>query len=114
MCKETFDLHELILCVSEGCFCHRSNDTIELIDIQVYKIQDKMFVFTPQSFDRMVNYIDTDPSLAMSTLAYGLNYLATTWSDPGRPTLTLILHRAMLEDGLVPPPFINTLRKLRR
>ena len=32
----------------------------------------------------------------MSTLAYGLNYLSTSWSDLGRPTLTLILSNAML------------------
>ena len=35
--------------------------------------------------------MDTDPSLAMSTLAYSLNYLATNWRELGRPTVTLIL-----------------------
>jgi hypothetical protein len=41
-------------------------------------------------------YVRVDPSLAMSTLAYGLNYLSTSWSDLGRPTITLILSNAML------------------
>ena len=41
-------------------------------------------------------YVGVDPSLAMSTLAYGLNYLSTSWSDLGRPTITLILSNAML------------------
>ena len=91
----------------------RSNRDVGILTTsKVYKIQDKVFVFTPATFDRMVNYIDTDPSLAMSTLAYGLNYLSTTWDDPGRPTLTLIVNNAMIEDGKIPPPFINTLRKL--
>ena len=54
----------------------RSNRDVGILTTsKVYKVQDKVFVFTPASFDRMVNYIDTDPSLAMSTLAYGLNYL---------------------------------------
>ena len=53
--------------------------------------QGQTFIFTPQSFDRSVNYMDTDPSLAMSTLAYSLNYLATNWRELGRPTVTLIL-----------------------
>ena len=92
----------------------RNNSDVGILTTsKIFKIQDKTFVFTPQSFDRMVNYIDSDPSLAMSTLAYGLNYLSTTWTDPGRPTITLILNEAMVEDGKIPQPFVTTLRKLR-
>lgn len=79
---------------------------------KIYRIQDKIFVFTPQSFDRSVNYTDADPSLAMSTLAYGLNYLSTSWSDLGRPTLTIILASSMLDEGKVPVPIVKTLKKL--
>jgi len=77
-----------------------------------YKIQGKTFVFTPQSLDHMTNYIDTDPSLAMSTLAYGLNYMSTSWTELGRPTITLILGHSMVENGKIPQPYITTLRKL--
>merc|ERR1719228_2457822 len=59
-----------------------------------------------------MNYTDTDPSLAMSTLAYGLNFLSTSWSDIGRPTMTLILSAAMLEGDVIPPPIITTMKKL--
>ena len=48
----------------------------------------------------------------MSTLAYGLNYLSTSWSDLGRPTLTLILSTAMTEEGRIPNPMVTTLKKL--
>ena len=59
----------------------RSNRDVGILTTsKVYKVQDKVLVFTPATFDRMVNYIDTDSSLAMSTLAYGLNYLSTTWT----------------------------------
>ena len=87
-----------------GLSGRKNSDVGILTTSKLFKIQDKTFVFTPQSFDRMVNYVDTDPSLAMSTLAYGLNYLSTSWTDPGRPTITLIMPTAMIEDGLIPSP----------
>ena len=95
-----------------GLSGRKNSDVGILTTSKLFKIQDKTFVFTPQSFDRMVNYVDTDPSLAMSTLAYGLNYLSTSWTDPGRPTITLIMPTAMIEDGLIPSPVVTTLRKL--
>ena len=95
-----------------GLSGRKNSDVGILTTSKLFKIQDKTFVFTPQSFDRMINYVDTDPSLAMSTLAYGLNYLGTSWTDPGRPTITLILPTAMVEDGLIPSPVVTTLRKL--
>jgi len=95
-----------------GLSGRRSLDVGILATSKIYRIQDKTFVFTPQSFDQSMNYTDTDPSLAMSTLAYGLNYLSTSWSDLGRPTLTLILSSTMLEEGKVPVPMVATLKKL--
>ena len=95
-----------------GLTGRRSLDVGILATSKIYRIQDKTFVFTPQSFDQSMNYTDTDPSLAMSTLAYGLNYLSTSWSDLGRPTLTLILSSTMLEEGKVPAPMVTTLKKL--
>jgi len=96
-----------------GLSGRRSLDVGILATSRVYKIQGKTFIFTPQSFDRSTNYIDTDPCLAMSTLAYGLNYLSTTWSELGRPTVTLILSSDMLEDGnSVPRSMVRTLKKL--
>ena len=80
---------------------------------KVYSIQDKLFVFTPQNFDRSSNYAETDPSLAMSTLEYSISYLATSWSSPGRPTVTLVLSNSMLESGRVPPAIVAALRKLQ-
>ena len=56
-----------------GLSGRRSLDVRILATSRIYKIQNKTFVFTPQSFDRSMNYIDTDPCLAMSTLAYSLS-----------------------------------------
>ena len=79
-----------------------------------YKVQDKMFVFTPQSFDRNLYYTDSDPALAISTLKFGLNYLSNSWSELGRPTVTLILSNDMIgEDGSIPGPITDALHKIK-
>jgi len=96
-----------------GLSGRRSLDVGILATSRVYKIQKKTFIFTPQSFDRNTNYTDTDPCLGMSTLAYGLNYLSTTWSELGRPTVTIILSSDMLDDGVaLPQSVVRTLKKL--
>ena len=79
-----------------------------------YKVQDKMFVFTPQSFDRNLYYTDSDPALAISTLKFGLNYLSNSWSELGRPTVTLILTNDMIgEDDSIPDPITDALHKIK-
>ena len=67
-----------------------------LMTSKLYRIQGKLFAFTPQRFDFSRNYMDCDTSLMVSTLEYGLNSLATCWSTSGRPTITLILGENML------------------
>ena len=44
-----------------GLSGRKNSDVGILTTSKLFKIQDKTFVFTPQSFDRMVNYVDTDP-----------------------------------------------------
>jgi len=96
-----------------GLTGRRSHDVGILATSKIYQIQDKTFVFTPQVFDTKMNYTDTDPSLAMSTLAYGLNFLSTSWTDIGRPTITLILSSTMFEGDTIPLPLLTTMRKLK-
>ena len=79
-----------------------------------YKVQDKMFVFTPQSFDRNLFYTDSDPALAVSSLKFALNYLSNSWSELGRPTVTLILTNDMIgQDDTIPPPITDALLKIK-
>ena len=82
-----------------------------------YRVQNRIFVFTPQSFDRTIDYRVTDPCLAMSTLAYALNYLSNSWTMPGRPTVTLILTRDFIEldkdnKEVIPSSIIRTIKKI--
>eukprot|EP00092_Neocalanus_flemingeri_P036527 GFUD01039770.1.p1 GENE.GFUD01039770.1~~GFUD01039770.1.p1 ORF type:complete len:1190 (+),score=295.95 GFUD01039770.1:88-3657(+) len=95
-----------------GLSGRRSLDVGILATSRVYKIQNKTFIFTPQSFDRSMNYTDTDPCLAMSTLAYALNYVSTKWTELGRPTVTIILSSHMVVEGVIPQSMVRTLKKL--
>ena len=79
-----------------------------------YKVQDKMFVFTPQSVDRNLYYTDSDPALAISTLMFALNFLSNSWSELGRPTVTLVLTNDMIgEDDSIPEPVTDALKKIQ-
>ena len=102
-----------------GLSGRRSLDVGILATSRFYKIQNRTFVFTPQSFDRKLNYTDTDPELAMDTLAYALAYLASTWTMAmqGRPIVTLILTRDMLDHDkdnkeVIPSSIIRTIKKI--
>ena len=80
---------------------------------KLYKIQDKIFAFTPQRFDFSRNYMDCDISLMMTTLEYGLNYLSKCWNSTGRPTISLVVGSNMLENGKLPLPLQSALKKLK-
>ena len=90
----------------------KSKDIGILMTSKLYKIQGKLFAFTPQRFDFSRNYMDCDTSLMVSTLEFGLNYLSTCWSASGRPTLTLIMGENMLDAGRVPSSMLSTLKKV--
>ncbi len=96
-----------------GLTGRRSKDIGILTTSKLYKIQDKVFAFTPQRFDVSRNYMDCDTSLMMTTLEYGLNHLATCWGTSGRPLITLILGEDYMDNGKLHPAMLNTLRKLR-
>ena len=68
-------------------------------------------MFALQEFDSSSNHTDTDICQAMSTLAYELIHFFTSWNSPGRLYMTLVLCTAMLEDGRIPGPVLNTMKK---
>ncbi len=91
-----------------------SRDVGILTTSKLYKIQDRIFAFTPQRFDFSRNYMDCDPSLLVTTLEYGLNYLSRCWTTSGRPTITLVMGQNMLERGdKLPPAMVAALKKLK-
>ena len=90
----------------------KNKDTGILMTSKLYKIQGRLFAFTPQRFDFSRNYMDCDTSLMVSTLEYGVNYLSTCWSASGRPTLTLIIGDNMLDAGKIPQSMLSAIRKV--
>ena len=80
---------------------------------KLYKIQDKIFAFTPQRFDLSKNYMDSDISLMITTLENGLTYLSKCWTASGRPTVSLVLGPNILENGKIPRGVISALKKLK-
>merc|ERR1719376_1612696 len=103
------------LCKNEklGLTGRRNREIGILMTSKLYRIQGKLFAFTPQRFDFLRNYMDCDPSLMVSTLEYGLNSLATCWSALGRPIITLILGENMLDNGKLPKPMQTALHKMK-
>lgn len=96
-----------------GLTGRRSRDVGILTTSKLYKIQGKIFAFTPQRFDFSRNYMDCDPYLLITTLEYGLNYLSRCWSTSGRPTISLVMGQNMLENGKLPSPMLSALKKLK-
>ena len=90
-----------------------SRDVGILTTSKLYKVQGKVFAFTPQRFDFERNYMDCDPNLMMTTLEYGLYYLSKCWTTSGRPTISLVMGNNMLENGKMPPALLSALKKLR-
>ena len=91
----------------------KNKDIGILMTSKLYRIQGRLFAFTPQRFDFSRNYMDCDTSLMVSTLEYGVNYLSTCWSASGRPTLTLIIGENMLDGGKIPPSMLSAIRKMK-
>lgn len=96
-----------------GLTGRKNRDVGILTTSKLYKIQDKIFAFTPQRFDFSRNYMDCDTALMVTTLEYGLNYLSTSWSASGRPTISLVMGENMLDQGKIPVSMLSALKKLK-
>jgi phosphorylase kinase alpha/beta subunit len=96
-----------------GLTGRRNRDVGILTTSKLYKIQGKIFAFTPQRFDFSRNYMDCDTSLMMTTLEYGLNYLSKCWTTSGRPTISLVMGPNMLDNGELSLAMQSALKKLK-
>ena len=96
-----------------GLSGRHSRDVGILTTSKLYKVQGKVFAFTPQRFDFERNYMDCDPNLMMTTLEYGLYYLSKSWSTSGRPTISLVMGHNMLENEKLPPAMLSIMKKLK-
>ncbi|XP_042227073.1 probable phosphorylase b kinase regulatory subunit alpha isoform X4 [Homarus americanus] len=97
-----------------GLSGRQSRDVGILSTSKLYALQDRIFAFTPQYFDDEESYLSIDADLSVYIFSVGLDYLASTWKDLGRPTVCFRMRKNYLdEDGKIPPAMISTLKKLK-
>jgi phosphorylase kinase alpha/beta subunit len=66
---------------------------------RIFKICGEAVVFLPSFLDSQQFYLTLDYHFLVDQLKGELTYIQKYWSDLGRPTLTLMLTRTMLETG---------------
>ncbi|XP_053203233.1 probable phosphorylase b kinase regulatory subunit alpha isoform X1 [Panonychus citri] len=91
----------------------QSRDVGILSTSKLYSLHDRIFAFIPQQLDRDDSYLVHDTELSSSILRSGLHFLRSNWRMPGRPTVTVLLHRSILENGRIPPSVLSTIKKLK-
>ncbi|XP_074602861.1 putative phosphorylase b kinase regulatory subunit alpha isoform X2 [Brevipalpus obovatus] len=91
----------------------QSRDVGILSTSKLYSLQDRIFAFIPQQLDREDHYLVNDVELGYSMLVLGLHFLRKNWTMPGRPTVSVCLHRAILENGRIPHSVLSTIKKLK-
>ncbi|MEA5576303.1 glycoside hydrolase family 15 protein [Anabaena sp. UHCC 0451] len=66
---------------------------------RIYRIQDQTVVFLPSFLDSQQFYLTLDYHFLLDQIRGELAYIQKYWSDLGRPTLTFMITRTMLETG---------------
>lgn len=66
---------------------------------RMYRIQDQTIAFLPTFLDSQQFYLTLDYHFLVDQIRGELAYIQKCWSDLGRPTLTLMITRTMLETG---------------
>ncbi|XP_071453051.1 probable phosphorylase b kinase regulatory subunit alpha isoform X3 [Hetaerina americana] len=98
-----------------GLTGRRSKDVGILSTSKLYSLQDRIFAFTPQSFDMTGNYTVNDEELLANNFMDDLAFLTINWHQMlGRPTVTITIHSdQMLDQGNIPAAMITTMKKLK-
>lgn len=66
---------------------------------RIFKIQNQTVVFLPSFLDAQQFYLTLDYHFLLDQIRGELAYIQKYWSDLGRPILTLMITRTMLETG---------------
>ncbi|XP_076810567.1 phosphorylase b kinase regulatory subunit alpha, liver isoform-like isoform X2 [Clavelina lepadiformis] len=82
---------------------------------KLYTIRGTTFAFTPNLLDQRDFYMSLDTDMLIDMLMTDLQYLASSWTMPGRPIITIPIHGGMLTDDgeNFKPSLISTLRKIQ-
>ncbi|XP_031338825.1 probable phosphorylase b kinase regulatory subunit alpha isoform X4 [Photinus pyralis] len=97
-----------------GLSGRKSRDVGILSTSKLYSLGDKIFAFTPQSFDMEEYYTSHDSGLLADKFTTNLAFLTMNWRHMlGRPIIILLASGHVLENGKIPLAMITTMKKLK-
>ncbi|XP_015608524.1 probable phosphorylase b kinase regulatory subunit alpha isoform X2 [Cephus cinctus] len=97
-----------------GLSGRKSRDVGILSTSKLYSLHDKIFAFTPQTFDAEEYYTTNDAALLADTFTTNLAFLTINWKQMlGRPTITIVATHSRLDQGKIPLAMITTMKKLK-
>ncbi|XP_043210749.1 probable phosphorylase b kinase regulatory subunit alpha, partial [Amphibalanus amphitrite] len=80
----------------------------------LYSLQGQVFAFTPQFLDMDRFFFASDAQLVIDILGSEIFFLQSAWTNMmGRPLVTIVFQERLLEDGMVPAPYVQTFRKIK-
>lgn len=63
---------------------------------RLYRIQGRLYAFTPHFMDNEEFYLNSDPDYLVSAFESELSFTSKNWFYPGRPTMVVVLTNALL------------------
>ncbi len=82
-----------------------------LASSRIFQLSGETVVCLPAFFDPQQFYLMLDPEFLVARLRGELAYIHRNWTQPGRPTVTLLLTRTMFENGR--EPLLTLIHELR-
>jgi phosphorylase kinase alpha/beta subunit len=86
---------------------------------RVFKIQGEMMIFLPSFLDQQQFYVTLDYHFLVSQIKAEIAYISEHWKQLGRPTLTLLLTKELLAEGVgefagdrYPSPLLELIQEL--
>jgi phosphorylase kinase alpha/beta subunit len=70
-----------------------------LMTAQVFQIKNQQVVFLPSFLDQQQFYLTLDYHFLVSQMRVEIAYISQHWHQLGRPTMTLLLTNALLQEG---------------
>ncbi len=70
-----------------------------LMTAQVFQVRDQQVVFLPSFLDQQQFYLTLDYHFLVSQIRAEIAYISQHWHQLGRPTMTLLLTNALLQEG---------------
>jgi phosphorylase kinase alpha/beta subunit len=71
-----------------------------LTTARIYRIRGELMVFLPAFLDQQQFYLTLDYHFLVSQIKAEIAYISEHWKQPGRPTLSLLLTKELLKQGI--------------